>query len=137
MRMDYEAPVKQMEELIRLSESCTQEFQWDCYFAPLEIRNEKLLVWSDRTDTTQSYYYGNGTENQSICQCSTTNTCKNAFSINFGCNCNSRVPVTMQDFGMIDNMEHLPILGFSYKASMEEYQNANLTLNPLKCKGTT
>ena len=85
MTMDYdEAPVKQMEELIRLSQSCNQEFEWDCYFAPLEIRDEKLLTWTDRSGATQSYYFGNGTEDQSICQCATTNECKQAFSINFG-----------------------------------------------------
>ena len=48
LQMSYGAPLKQMEELIRLSESCDQEFQWDCYFTPLEIRGEKLLTWTDR-----------------------------------------------------------------------------------------
>ena len=48
-QMSYGVPLKQIEELIRLSESCTQEFQWDCYFAPLEIRGDKLLTWTDRS----------------------------------------------------------------------------------------
>ena len=48
MQASYDVPMKQIEELIRLSETCTQEFQWDCYIAPLEIRGGKLLSWTDR-----------------------------------------------------------------------------------------
>ena len=147
-------PLKQIEELIRLSESCSQEFQWDCYFAPLEIRGDKLLTWTDRSGklikcknnqksykkillegTSQSYYYGNGTDTQSFCECATTNTCTQAFTVDFGCNCNSRVPVTMQDKGLVTNMNHLPILGFTYASEMNDYQKANLTLQPIKCQG--
>ena len=49
MQMNYnDIPMKQIEELIRLSDQCSQEFTWDCYIAPLEIMGGKLLTWTDR-----------------------------------------------------------------------------------------
>ena len=53
MQMTYDAPIKQIEELIRLSEDCSQEFNWDCYVAPLEVMGDKLLTWTDRTGIFQ------------------------------------------------------------------------------------
>ena len=88
MQASYTIPMKQIEELIRLSDSCTQEFQWDCYIAPLEIRGDKLLSWTDRKGESQFYYHGNGSENVNACKCLETNTCNQAFGINFNCNCN-------------------------------------------------
>ena len=101
LQMSYGVPLKQLEELMRLSESCNQEFQWDCYFAPLEVRGEKLLTWTDRSGASQSYFHGNGSDDQSQCECATTNTCAKAFTVDYKCNCNSRVPVAMQDKGTV------------------------------------
>ena len=42
----------------------------------------------------------------------------------------------MQDVGFINNMEHLPIRSFNYGSSMNDYQQANITIKPLKCRGT-
>ena len=46
------------------------------------------------------------------------------------------MPTKLQDIGVISNMDQLPILGFSYGTEMNQYQKANLTLQPLKCVGT-
>ena len=40
---------------------------------------------------SQSYYHGNGSENVNSCKCLETNTCNQAFGINFNCNCNRYV----------------------------------------------
>ena len=56
MRMSYDdIPIRQIEELIRLSQECSQEFQWDCYFAPIEIRGDKLLTWTDRSGNLKCF----------------------------------------------------------------------------------
>ena len=54
---------------------------------------------------------------------------------------NANVRPVFSDFqtpckGLVNNMDHLPILGFTYASEMNEYRKANLTLEPIKCRGS-
>ena len=48
----YEAPMEQIESLIELSKSCSQEFRYDCFLAPLQDEGVNYASWIDRNGMT-------------------------------------------------------------------------------------
>ena len=48
----------QIESLIQLSESCDQEFHYDCTLAPLTSEDVDYAFWEDRHGNTNEYFTG-------------------------------------------------------------------------------
>ena len=63
--------VAQMKALADISNSCSQEFIFNCYLVPLEYNGNKFGWWVDRFGNNQYFFHGNGVEvNEThLCKC--------------------------------------------------------------------
>ena len=70
-KVDYDTVVAQMKALADISDSCSQEFIFNCYLVPLEYNGNKFGWWVDRFGNNQYFFHGDGNEvNEThLCKC--------------------------------------------------------------------
>ena len=135
LEIDYSVPITQLETLITLSETCTQELTFDCFLAPLTNKYQDLVgAWTNRDGEEEMYFTGSNSGTH-MCDCGLTNNCSDS-EHGYVCNCDAdNLPVLQQDTGTITNMTALPITGFHYGNLEYDSQIAIITVGRLKCRG--
>ena len=66
--LDSNASMKQMKTLIDISQSCTQEIQFECYLSSLYTKKKCLGAWINR-DGKKEFYFVGSNHNHHVCSC--------------------------------------------------------------------
>ena len=128
----YPTTKQQLSSLIDLSDSCTQQIQFDCYMAPLFRSGEPVGAWTNREGENE-YYFSGSYHGYHLCECGRNRNCSNP-SVHY-CNCDLRKAEYQTDIGLITNMSALPITGFKYGRLQIPSQSAFISIGNLKCSG--
>ena len=81
------------------------------------------------------YYFSGDNPGQHVCECGLSDSCDSFDGENLPCNCDGNLPTWAADQGQISSMTDLPIMAFAYGPLEYEIQQANITINRLKCYG--
>ena len=121
----------QMKALADISESCSQEFTFDCFLTPLMYNNVSYGFWLDRYGIEQNFFAGEDYGNHT-CQCGIEGNCVDE---DVACNCDSKTPTWLKDSGLITEKELLPITAFKYGPMKYDIEEAKVQVGKLKCSG--
>ena len=134
-KVEYNAPMKQIESLIQWSESCTQDIVYECFMSGLQIQGIDYGFWLDRNGDSQIYWTGSH-HGQHVCSCHYTDEgCFDEENLGNLCNCDALKPSEMSDFGTITNSTALPITELRFGGLEVDVQTAFHTLGKLSCSG--
>lgn len=134
-RYSFKAPMSQIQALIELSHSCSQEIVYDCFLAPLFYNDVFIGAWTDRWGEMQVYFEGANYGNH-MCSCDVDDSCNGSETFANKCNCDNTFDQQWrQDKGLITNKTALPITAFSYGFLIYEVMEARVEVGRLKCAG--
>jgi len=133
----YTAPMSQIQALIELSDSCSQEIIYDCFLAPLLYNDVYIGAWTDRWGDKQFYFDG-ANYGSHMCACDTQGSCYGSDTFDNTCNCdNTFEHEWKQDRGFITNKTALPITAFNYGFLVYDVMEAMVHVGRLECSGET
>ena len=133
--INYDVPMEQIQSLIELSNTCSQEINYECFLAPLQEEGVNFAYWLDKNGDSQIYWtdshYG-----QHVCSCHYSESgCFEEETLNNTCNCDSNKPSELSDAGTIMNSTALPITELRFGGLSFDAQAAYHTLGKLSCSG--
>jgi len=131
-KIEYNAPMKQIESLIELSESCQQDIVYNCFMSALQKQGIDYGFWLDRNGDSQVYWTGSH-HGLHVCSCHYVN--EGCFDEENLCNCDALEPLEMSDVGLITNSTALPITELRFGGLESDVQSAFHTLGKLSCSG--
>ena len=131
--LTYAASPKQIESLIQLSSTCTQDIQFNCFLAPLSENGINFGFWTDKYYQPQIFFEGDYQDTH-ICKCGVTNTCSGSIP-DLPCQCDSQDPTWRTDEGTITAKDILPITSMAYGPLVFDIERANFSIGRLKCSG--
>ena len=153
----YDAPAKQIQALIDLSESCEQSIRseynfmkfiyeyvyfvylsirYDCFLSALTTENVNYGFWLDKNGNEQIYWDG-ANSGSHVCACHFSNEgCIKEDILGNTCNCDSQVPEEIYDKGVVTDINVLPITELRFGGLSYDAQIGYHTLGKLACKGT-
>ena len=67
-KINYDAPLEQIQSLIDISEVCTQQILYDCYLSPLQDNGINYGFWLDKYGESQ-YYWTGAHRGEHVCSC--------------------------------------------------------------------
>ena len=104
-------------------------FQYSCYKAPLYSNGRVTGWWTDIDESPQTFWAGEvGAEH--TCDCGLRGTCVRTDDV---CNCDSNNPTWLEDSGYITKKSSLPILGISFRRTVNS--QATYSIGNLECFG--
>ena len=134
-KINYDAPLEQIEALIDLSELCTQQIRYDCFLSALQEGGINFGFWQDKSGESQ-YYWTGSHYGQHTCSCHFSEEgCFEEDILNNVCNCDANKPAELFDDGIIANSSALPIIGLNFGGLALDAQSAYHTLGKLNCAG--
>ena len=134
-KITYNAPMEQIQSLIELSKSCSQEIKYECFLSALREEGIDFGFWLDRNGDSQIYWSGSH-YGEHVCDCHFTEEgCYNEETLGNSCNCDSIKPSEMSDIGTITNSTALPITELRFGGLEFDAQAAFHTLGKLSCSG--
>ena len=134
-KIEYNAPMKQIESLIELSESCQQDIVYKCFMSALQKQGIDYGFWLDRNGDSQVYWTGSH-HGQHVCSCHYIDEgCFDEENVGNSCNCDALEPLEMSDVGTITNSSALPITELRFGGLESDVQSAFHTLGKLSCSG--
>merc|ERR1712218_350757 len=123
----------QIVALKEISESCSQDIQFNCVLAALSENDEPIGVWLNKDGQEETYLVG-ANHGEHICTCGLYRNCSDSEHNNV-CNCDAQLPVEQFDHGTITNLTALPITGFRYGNMQFPQQQASIQISRMQCNG--
>ena len=134
LNLNYSVSMEQIVALKDISESCSQDIQFNCFLAPLTINDDPIGVWLNKDGQEETYFVG-ANHGKHICTCGLSQNCSESEHDHI-CNCDAQLPVDQFDYGTITNSTALPVTGFKYGNMEFSSQHASIEISRMKCKGT-
>ena len=131
--LNYNVSMEQIVALKDISESCSQDIQFNCYLAALSINDEPTGSWLNK-DGQEEIYFEGANHGEHICKCGISQSCYESKQ-DYVCNCDAQIPIEQFDHGTISNVTALPITGFKYGYMEFPSQKASIEISRMKCKG--
>ncbi len=101
-KISYDTSLKQIINLMDLSETCTQSIKFGCYLAPLTDDGVNYGSWINRNGEKEIYFHGSNS-GVHTCSCDSTGSCADPSDV---CNCDSQIPEHLFDEGINDKVTH-------------------------------
>ena len=134
-QITYDAPMEQIQSLIELSNTCSQEITYNCFLSPLQDEGVNYGFWKDKNGEDQ-IYWTDSHFGEHVCSCHYTEEgCLDEETLGNTCNCDSNKPSELSDVGIITNSSALPIMELRFGGLEFDAQSAFHTLGKLSCHG--
>ena len=134
-KINYDAPLEQIQSLIDLSESCTQQIRYNCFLSALQDKGINFGYWLDKHGQSQ-YYWTGSHHGEQTCSCHYSEEgCFEEDTLNNVCNCDANKPTELFDEGTLTNSSALPVIELKFGGLSFDAQSGFHTLGKLSCSG--
>ncbi|XP_014677788.1 PREDICTED: neurexin-4-like isoform X2 [Priapulus caudatus] len=130
---------QQIRQLIAMSNSCEQYLRYECKGSLIHSSMYADVVyarWESGDGVVEKYWPGaepKGPEDEERCACGAAgrpNTCVNPDKF---CNCDANLNSWQQDFGLVNNKDHLPITRVKFGDTLGDEEEGYHFVGPLVC----
>ncbi|KAK3726641.1 hypothetical protein QZH41_012272, partial [Actinostola sp. cb2023] len=102
----------QLRALTSISTHCEQYIKYECVDALLLYHyGDSQMSWLVSRDGRQMKYWGGASRDSGMCACGMTGSCAK----NTSCNCDANEDVWLEDSGLLNNKEDLPVISLRYE----------------------
>ena len=134
-KINYDAPLEQIQSLIDLSEGCYQQIRYDCFLSVLQDGGINFGFWLDKYGESQ-YYWTGSHHGEHTCSCHYSEEgCVEEDTLHNVCNCDANKPAELFDEGILTNSSALPVIELKFGGLSYDAQSAFHTLGKLSCSG--